>query len=203
MAISENDVGIRGNLSLFNVQLSFVIEHGGRGIRTPGTVSRPTVFKTAALNHSAIPPLDRIADNLYENTPSNNTSSRVSRRNHNGKVRNPNDEKSDERDIPPVLYRADCCCDFRTHRRVRSDHRASFATTRPNRSSFFTPFISGADPSGAVCRPPDHDRICAWRIWPSFGSAGIDTVRRRVEKVHAVESPARNSLTTRQKLPGI
>src|SRR5687768_15554258 len=29
---------------------------GGRGIRTPGTVSRSTVFKTAALNRSAIPP---------------------------------------------------------------------------------------------------------------------------------------------------
>src|SRR4029450_11380306 len=33
---------------------------GGRGIRTPGTVPRPTVFKTAAFNHSAIPPLVRI-----------------------------------------------------------------------------------------------------------------------------------------------
>src|SRR5579863_482073 len=30
---------------------------GGRGIRTPGRVSPSTVFKTAALNHSAIPPL--------------------------------------------------------------------------------------------------------------------------------------------------
>ncbi len=29
---------------------------GGRGIRTPGTVPRTAVFKTAALNHSAIPP---------------------------------------------------------------------------------------------------------------------------------------------------
>ena len=29
---------------------------GGRGIRTPGTVSRTAVFKTAAFNHSAIPP---------------------------------------------------------------------------------------------------------------------------------------------------
>ena len=29
---------------------------GGRGIRTPGTLSGSTVFKTAALNHSAIPP---------------------------------------------------------------------------------------------------------------------------------------------------
>src|SRR3954469_14274590 len=56
--------------SLEDGDLSFVINHfsfvinfdGGRGIRTPGTVSRPTVFKTAALNHSAIPPLDRIAE---------------------------------------------------------------------------------------------------------------------------------------------
>ena len=29
---------------------------GGRGIRTPGTVSGPTVFKTAAIDRSAIPP---------------------------------------------------------------------------------------------------------------------------------------------------
>ena len=29
---------------------------GGRGIRTPDTVSRTAVFKTAAINHSAIPP---------------------------------------------------------------------------------------------------------------------------------------------------
>ncbi len=29
---------------------------GGRGIRTPGTLSSSTVFKTAALNHSTIPP---------------------------------------------------------------------------------------------------------------------------------------------------
>ncbi len=29
---------------------------GGRGIRTPGPVGS-TVFKTAALNHSAIPPV--------------------------------------------------------------------------------------------------------------------------------------------------
>ena len=29
---------------------------GGGGIRTPGTVSRTTVFKTVALNHSATPP---------------------------------------------------------------------------------------------------------------------------------------------------
>src|SRR4030095_5716896 len=31
---------------------------GERGIRTPGPVSEPTVFKTAALNHSAISPCE-------------------------------------------------------------------------------------------------------------------------------------------------
>jgi hypothetical protein len=30
---------------------------GGRGIRTPGTLSSSTVFKTAGFNHSPIPPL--------------------------------------------------------------------------------------------------------------------------------------------------
>ena len=29
---------------------------GGGGIRTPGTLSRSTVFKTAAIDHSATPP---------------------------------------------------------------------------------------------------------------------------------------------------
>src|SRR6185295_1452318 len=29
---------------------------GGRGIRTPGTVTRTTVFETAPFNHSGIPP---------------------------------------------------------------------------------------------------------------------------------------------------
>ena len=33
---------------------------GGRGIRTPGTVSGPTVFKTAAIDRSAIPPHQRL-----------------------------------------------------------------------------------------------------------------------------------------------
>jgi hypothetical protein len=33
-----------------------IVLGGGRGIRTPGTVSGPTVFKTAAIDHSAIPP---------------------------------------------------------------------------------------------------------------------------------------------------
>ncbi len=34
---------------------------GGRGIRTPETLTGLTVFKTAAFNHSAIPPLFRLA----------------------------------------------------------------------------------------------------------------------------------------------
>src|SRR5262249_45966570 len=34
---------------------------GGRGIRTPGTRKGSTVFKTAALNHSAIPPFTMVA----------------------------------------------------------------------------------------------------------------------------------------------
>jgi hypothetical protein len=32
---------------------------GGRGIRTPGTVSRTSVFKTDCFNHSHIPPRGR------------------------------------------------------------------------------------------------------------------------------------------------
>jgi hypothetical protein len=31
---------------------------GGRGIRTPGTLSGTTVFKTAGINRSPIPPQD-------------------------------------------------------------------------------------------------------------------------------------------------
>jgi hypothetical protein len=180
-------------------RLSFNFD-GGRGIRTPGTVSRPTVFKTAALNHSAIPPLDRIADNVYDNTPSKNTSSRVSRRKHR-KVRKSHDEKSGERDIPAVLHGAYRRRDFRTHRRVRIDHRPSFATTDPDGSSLFTPFVPGPDPARAVCRAPDHDRIRAWRIWTNFGSACINTIRSRFQKVHAFESPARDSLSSRHKIP--
>ena len=34
---------------------------GGRGIRTPGTVSRTAVFKTACFNRSHIPPHERMA----------------------------------------------------------------------------------------------------------------------------------------------
>src|SRR6266705_604238 len=33
--------------------------YGGRGIRTPGAVN-PAVFKTAAIVHSAIPPMDSV-----------------------------------------------------------------------------------------------------------------------------------------------
>ena len=43
---------------MFNCHLSF--KYGGRGIRTPGTVPRTAVFKTAGFNHSPIPPLLRI-----------------------------------------------------------------------------------------------------------------------------------------------
>jgi hypothetical protein len=32
------------------------VDGGGRGIRTPVPVAREAIFKTAALNHSAIPP---------------------------------------------------------------------------------------------------------------------------------------------------
>ena len=37
--------------------LQFRLRGGGRGIRTPGTVSRTSVFKTDCFNHSHIPPL--------------------------------------------------------------------------------------------------------------------------------------------------
>src|SRR5262245_55804695 len=36
---------------------------GGRGIRTPGTVSRSVVFKTTAIDHSAIPPRQKSCQN--------------------------------------------------------------------------------------------------------------------------------------------
>jgi hypothetical protein len=41
---------------------NLLITGGGRGIRTPGRVSPSTVFKTAALNHSAIPPVHILLD---------------------------------------------------------------------------------------------------------------------------------------------
>ena len=49
--------------SQFKALISLVfnqINGGGRGIRTPGTLTRSTVFKTAAFNHSAIPPALRV-----------------------------------------------------------------------------------------------------------------------------------------------
>ena len=36
--------------------IGFEVVGGGRGIRTPGPLARTTVFKTAAFDHSAIPP---------------------------------------------------------------------------------------------------------------------------------------------------
>src|SRR5207237_6362975 len=38
---------------------------GGRGIRTPDTLSGTTVFKTAAINHSAIPPRKSLSRNFF------------------------------------------------------------------------------------------------------------------------------------------
>ncbi len=39
-----------------DLSIGFVMVGGGRGIRTPGPRERTTVFKTAAFDHSAIPP---------------------------------------------------------------------------------------------------------------------------------------------------
>ena len=36
--------------------LTFAVPGGGRGIRTPGDITATVVFKTTALNRSAIPP---------------------------------------------------------------------------------------------------------------------------------------------------
>ncbi len=44
--------------------LTLFFSGGGRGIRTPERVTPLTVFKTAAFNHSAIPPLTILADRL-------------------------------------------------------------------------------------------------------------------------------------------
>src|SRR5277367_2895771 len=41
------------------ISLQSRLRGGGRGIRTPGTVSRTAVFKTACFNHSHIPPQSR------------------------------------------------------------------------------------------------------------------------------------------------
>lgn len=42
--------------------LTLLFSGGGRGIRTPERVTPLTVFKTAAFNHSAIPPTTILAD---------------------------------------------------------------------------------------------------------------------------------------------
>jgi hypothetical protein len=42
--------------------VSALFSGGGRGIRTPGTLSSSTVFKTAGLNRSPIPPLTILPD---------------------------------------------------------------------------------------------------------------------------------------------
>ena len=48
---------IRGlNMGGRLLEIRFVCGGGGRGIRTPGTVTRSVVFKTTAIDHSAIPP---------------------------------------------------------------------------------------------------------------------------------------------------
>jgi hypothetical protein len=44
--------------NLFNHNKLQLCIGGGRGIRTPDTLSGTAVFKTAAINHSAIPPRD-------------------------------------------------------------------------------------------------------------------------------------------------
>jgi hypothetical protein len=42
---------------------------GGRGIRTPGCLSTPAVFKTAAINRSAIPPPSKVPDFVANRKP--------------------------------------------------------------------------------------------------------------------------------------
>ena len=49
--------GVRGRDLHSHHQLQLIDNGGGRGIRTPERVAPLTVFKTAAFNHSAIPPL--------------------------------------------------------------------------------------------------------------------------------------------------
>ena len=45
-----------GHLKSFIMKYLEKFHGGGRGIRTPETLASPAVFKTAAFNHSAIPP---------------------------------------------------------------------------------------------------------------------------------------------------
>ena len=47
-----------------SIQLVIEIWNGGRGIRTPGTVPRTAVFKTAGFNRSPIPPMSILTDFL-------------------------------------------------------------------------------------------------------------------------------------------
>jgi hypothetical protein len=46
----------------FHQQLTAFFSNGGRGIRTPERLPTLTVFKTAAFNHSAIPPATKLPD---------------------------------------------------------------------------------------------------------------------------------------------
>jgi hypothetical protein len=52
-----------------SVQTRVHVCGGGRGIRTPGTRKGSTVFKTAALNHSAIPPFTILTDFSFPASP--------------------------------------------------------------------------------------------------------------------------------------
>src|SRR2546423_15282300 len=59
--ICSGIIAKHGQLCVFRRQKSRLslllrLRGGGRGIRTPGTVSRTVVFKTTALSLSAIPP---------------------------------------------------------------------------------------------------------------------------------------------------
>ena len=49
---------------LYHWRYGAVLRGGGRGIRTPERVTPLTVFKTAAFNHSAIPPSLILPDSL-------------------------------------------------------------------------------------------------------------------------------------------
>jgi hypothetical protein len=53
----------------FHEQLSPFVSNGGRGIRTPERVTPLAVFKTAAFNHSAIPPLPKYLISIVSGFP--------------------------------------------------------------------------------------------------------------------------------------
>ena len=61
---SEENVFVRCLESQMLVKGSYYDENtgGGRGIRTPEHLSTLTVFKTAAFNHSAIPPATNVSN---------------------------------------------------------------------------------------------------------------------------------------------